>query len=86
MSEITPAERALSARLGAQAEAEDLTRPARAAFLRRFEREVDPDGVLGAEERARRVQAARRAYFTMLGLRSAQVLRALVVEGYRCPR
>jgi hypothetical protein len=41
------------------------TRPAREAFLRRFEREVDPDGVLPPAERGRRAQHALRAY--MLG-------------------
>jgi len=51
------------------------TRNAREAFASRFEREVDPDGVLAPAERARRVEAARRAYFTALALRSSQARR-----------
>lgn len=45
---------------------------AREAFMRRFELEVDPEGVLPAAERARRADAAQKAYFTRLALRSAQ--------------
>jgi hypothetical protein len=47
------------------------TAPARAAFLGRFEREVDPDGVLDARQRARRAEHARKAYFLRLALASA---------------
>ena len=36
----------------------------------RFEREVDPDGVLPERERAQRAEAARRAYYTELALKS----------------
>lgn len=48
------------------------TAPARAALDARFEREVDPDGVLPPEERARRSQHARTAYYTRLALLSAR--------------
>ena len=48
------------------------TEPARAAFLSRFERQVDPEGVLPPEERARRASLARRAYFLELAERSAR--------------
>jgi hypothetical protein len=48
------------------------TAPARAAADLRFEREVDPDGVLPAAERARRADAKRRAYFAQLARLSAQ--------------
>ena len=51
------------------------TAPARAAAFARFEREVDPDGVLSPAERARRAESARKAYFTRLALRSAQARR-----------
>jgi hypothetical protein len=47
----------------------------RAAFDRRFEREVDPDGVLSPEERTRRAAAARKAYFARLALKSAKARR-----------
>jgi hypothetical protein len=42
----------------------------------RFEREVDPEGVLEPAERARRAQHARTAYYSRLALKSAQVRRA----------
>jgi hypothetical protein len=45
------------------------------ALLDRFERQVDPDGVLSPAERARRAGHARKAYFTRLALRSAQARR-----------
>jgi hypothetical protein len=48
------------------------TARARAKFLERFEREVDPDGTLPEAERARRARHARAAYFARLALRSAQ--------------
>lgn len=54
------------------------TAPARAAFLARFEREVDtadPEGELDPIERARRIEYARRLYFARLAYRS-QVVRA----------
>lgn len=46
------------------------TAPAREAFMGRFEREVDPDGILPERERAQRAEAARRAYYTELALKS----------------
>ncbi|MDP9393843.1 MAG: hypothetical protein M3Q27_06080 [Actinomycetota bacterium] len=48
------------------------TAPARAEFDRRFERQVDPDGVLEPAERARRAGHARKAFFARLTLKSAQ--------------
>ena len=42
------------------------TRPAREAFLKRFEREVDPDGKLPPEERRRRAEHALRAHMLRL--------------------
>lgn len=74
----TPAsERALRARLGGltrwakTVDRSAATLPGRTAFDERFEREVDPDGTLPAAERAVRADAARRAYFTRLALKSA---------------
>jgi hypothetical protein len=72
-----PSRRALRARLAAHAlhagisDAAAHTAPARAAFLARFEREVDPDGALDPRERARRAEHARKAYFLRLALASA---------------
>lgn len=82
----SPGERALVARVAAHARwsrenphdpAGPLPR-ARKAFDARFEREVDPDGVLTPEERARRAGHARKAYFTRLALKSAQARRKAV--------
>lgn len=52
------------------------TAPARRASDLRFERMVDPDGVLSPEERAVRAEAARRAHFLRMAHRSAEVRRA----------
>ena len=61
--------------LHARYDPRETTAPARRAFLDRFEREADPDGVLPPEERARRARHLRAAYFTRLALRSAQARR-----------
>lgn len=52
------------------------TQPARDGLQRRFEREVDPDGVLPPDELAIRATSARRAHFQRLALKSAQSRRA----------
>jgi hypothetical protein len=74
---MTPAERTLRARIGAHVQharhdPQQTTEAARTAFLRRFEAEVDPEGVLAPDERVRRAASARRAHFARLALRSAQ--------------
>lgn len=51
------------------------TAPARSALDARFEREVDPDGVLSSAERARRAEHARKAHFARLALLSSQARR-----------
>lgn len=56
-------------------DARKTTSAGRAAFLARFEREVDPDLALAPEERARRVDFARRAYFARLAFASAEARR-----------
>ena len=71
------AERSLRGRIGAyslhaQRDSREITAPARRAFMARFEREVDPAGALTPEERARRADMARKAYFTRLAYRSAK--------------
>lgn len=86
---MTPEQRSLRARAGAYAmhaqyDTRETTAHARAAFLGRFEREVDPDGSLEPGERARRAAAARRAYFTKLALRSSMARRASAAE--RAPK
>jgi hypothetical protein len=47
------------------------TAPARTAFLSRFEREVDPEGLLTPQERARRAEHAKKAYFLRLAAASS---------------
>ena len=51
------------------------TRPAREAFLKRFDREVDPDGKLPPEERRRRAEHALRAHMLRLRKRTLTVRR-----------
>lgn len=46
------------------------TARARAAFLARFENEVDPDRTLAPDERARRADSALRAHMLHLARRS----------------
>jgi hypothetical protein len=79
---LSPAERTLRARVAAhvqwsrEPDRSARTANGRAAFLARFEAEVDPDGTLAPEERRRRAEHARRAYFTRLALASAKARRA----------
>jgi hypothetical protein len=42
----------------------------------RFEKEVDPDGILAPAERAKRAANARSAYYKRLALKSARARRA----------
>lgn len=68
---LTPAERSLRGRMGAYVvharyDPRQTTAPARAAFMKRFLDEVDPDRVLPEPERQRRAASARKAYFTRL--------------------
>jgi hypothetical protein len=72
-------ERELRARLAAHAmharnDSRAVTANARRAFLDRFEREVDPDGIPVAERR-RRTEHAKQAHMLRLALRSARVRR-----------
>ena len=69
--------RVLLGRLGAYTmqsrnDGHEITRAAREGFMRKFEREVDPDGVLEPAERLRRAELARKAYMTRLAYQSAQ--------------
>lgn len=78
--ELSPSQRTMRARLAAHAmharhDGRQVTAKARRAFVERFERAVDPDGVLPLAERQRRAEHAMRAHMTRLALRSAQVRR-----------
>lgn len=58
-------------RLHATHDPRETTANARAAFLSRFEKEVDPNRELPEGERLRRAEAARKAYFARLAYQSA---------------
>lgn len=76
--DLTPQQRVLRSRVAAYkswertADPSARTAPARRAAMTRFERQVDPDGVLPIDERTRRATAAMKAYFTWLALRSSR--------------
>ena len=61
--------------------ADTMLSPALKGFAARFEREVDPAGILPPEERAKRADRARRAWMLQLAARSAAVRR----EGKTAP-
>lgn len=48
------------------------TAAARAAFLARFEKQVDPEGKLSPQERAKRAESARRAHMSKLSAAAAK--------------
>jgi hypothetical protein len=78
---VSRAERSLRARLAAyalhaQQDPRETTANGRAAFLARFDREVDPEGRLEADERRRRAEQARRAYFARLSLAAVKARQA----------
>src|SRR5262245_24103534 len=72
--------RSQAGRLGAfvthsRYDSREITAPARAAFLARFERQVDPQGTLEPAERSRRAEYARKAHFQRLAIASAKARR-----------
>jgi hypothetical protein len=75
---LTAEQRILRASVAAHAQwAAEPNRTARTAAARkaandRFVRQVDPDGILPPDERARRAGNARRAHMRSLALRSAR--------------
>jgi hypothetical protein len=74
---LSPSERSIRARQAAHEQhslysTHATTAAGRAGFLARFERQVDPDGVLPPEERLRRAQSALRAHMTRLAFYSAR--------------
>jgi hypothetical protein len=81
-SSITRAERSLRGKIAVHTswanttDRSARTAPGRKAALERFEREVDPEGVLEPAERARRAEHARKAYFSRLAYLSARARRA----------
>lgn len=87
---IDPALMALRGRIGAYRlhathDSREITAPARARFLERFDREVDPDGSLPDNERRRRAALARRAYFAKLAYRSVEARRRKSIRAPESP-
>jgi hypothetical protein len=62
--------------LHAQRDPKETTKAARDSFMARFERQVDPDILLPPAKRQRRAEAAKKAYFLKLALKSARARRA----------
>jgi len=72
---LSPSQRTLRARMAAHAlhaQGGTSTAAGTAAFLAKFERQVDPDGILPPAERARRAEHARKAHMTGLALASSR--------------
>jgi hypothetical protein len=87
---LTAAQRKLRAQLAANTRwsREDPAPTAargQAGLLARFEREVDPDGTLSPQERARRTQAALRAHMKRLALASSKARSARPAAGEATP-
>jgi hypothetical protein len=78
VNELTPEQRSMRARMAAHrrwAKTPDRTaamKKANQAFMDRFEREVDPDGTLPPDVRAKLAASARSAYFTELAFKSSR--------------
>lgn len=77
---MTPEQRQLRARVAAherwartpESERTKTADAGQRGLLARFERQVDPDGVLSPAERIRRAESARRAHMARLALASSQ--------------
>lgn len=79
----TAADRVMRARIAAHSrlanasedDRRDMTAAARKAFADRWEQQVDPDGELTPDERARRAEHAKAVHFHRMALKSAQARR-----------
>jgi hypothetical protein len=78
---FTAAERKLRATLAAESRwaqpgsRETARVTARASMIARFEKQVDPDGVLPPAERAKLAESARRAHLLSMSLKSVRARR-----------
>jgi hypothetical protein len=78
---MTPAERRLAGQQGAYtrwaytADRTAATAPARAGLWAKFERQVDPDGLLAPEERAKRAESLWKAHFAGMARNSIRARR-----------
>ena len=82
---LSKSQRQLRGRLGAytrssQYDGKAVTAKARQTFLDRFEHEVDPDHQLPVAERARRAEAARKAHFSRMAMKSAKARSRIQIE------
>lgn len=80
MAAADPKTRTAIARLGAYEQharhsGDDTTKAGTAAFLARFEAQVDPDGLLSPAEREHRATMARKAHFQRLAIASVKARR-----------
>ena len=78
---LSPSRAALIGRIGglttsSRTDGRERTQPARDAFQNRFLDEVDPEHTLPENERQRRAEALRRAYFARLAMLSAESRRS----------
>jgi hypothetical protein len=74
---MTPEQRTLHARLAGHAlhakyGSDAIAARARKGFMAKFEREVDPDGVLPEAERQKRAEHAMKSHMQRLALKSAR--------------
>ncbi|WP_063770711.1 hypothetical protein [Streptacidiphilus carbonis] len=84
---MDPSERSMRMRMASHISwAKTSDRSARTAAARkvshfeRFEKQVDPDGTLPPEERRQRAEAARKAFYAELALKSLQARRIRSAE------
>jgi hypothetical protein len=78
---LSPAERVLRAKHASHVRwkntpSAEASEQARERDTTRFEKEVDPEGILEPRERARRAEHARSAYYTKLAYASLRARRA----------
>jgi hypothetical protein len=75
---MTPAQRQMRAQVASHAswaqtvDRTARTAPARKAALDRFERQVDPEGLMDPATRAQMAESARRTYFRALAYKSSR--------------
>ena len=77
---LSPSERTSRARLAAyemhsRHDPLETTAKARATFIASFQDKVDPDHILPLRERARRAEAARKAFYTRASLKARRLRR-----------
>ena len=75
---LSPTEWALRARAAAHAlhaQGGTSTKAGTRAFLARFEKQVDPDGVLPVDERTRRARHALKSHMSVLALKASRARR-----------